>query len=113
MKQIIKTPMAPAPIGPYNQAVLARHLLQQLSAELGDELVSGLLAADQTSGKGIAEQRERVRGLRDTLSGMNRREAKELHHLADYLVKKSVWALGGDGWAYDIGYGGVDHVLDG
>jgi pyruvate-ferredoxin/flavodoxin oxidoreductase len=59
----------------------------------------------------LAEQRERVRALRDTLAGINGTEAKELAHLADYLVKKSVWGVGGDGWAYDIGYGGLDHVL--
>jgi pyruvate-ferredoxin/flavodoxin oxidoreductase len=89
----------------------AIRLLKDLSADLGDTLVTELITADQTSEQGLAEQRERVRALRDTLAGINGTEAKELAHLADYLVKKSVWGVGGDGWAYDIGYGGLDHVL--
>ncbi|RMD52505.1 MAG: pyruvate:ferredoxin (flavodoxin) oxidoreductase, partial [Nitrospirae bacterium] len=75
------------------------------------ELVEDIKNADQSTQKGIEEQRARVEELKRKLSGDNSPEAKSLMTLADYLVKKSVWAIGGDGWGYDIGYGGVDHVL--
>ncbi len=90
---------------------LAEHLVRQLSGDLGDQLVQELLGADQTSEAGIAAQRARVVELRKKLAGKNTTEAQRLVQAADYLVKKSIWALGGDGWAYDIGYGGLDHVL--
>jgi pyruvate-ferredoxin/flavodoxin oxidoreductase len=70
-----------------------------------------LLNADQTTDAGIEEQRERVQVLKEKLKTVNAPEARELISIADALVKKSVWILGGDGWAYDIGYGGLDHVL--
>jgi len=89
----------------------ARELLVQLAPELGQELVDGLLNADQSDEVGIHEQRERVAMLKEKLAGMSSPQARELLSLADVLVKKSVWILGGDGWAYDIGYGGLDHVL--
>ncbi|MEX1310853.1 MAG: pyruvate:ferredoxin (flavodoxin) oxidoreductase [Candidatus Sulfomarinibacteraceae bacterium] len=89
----------------------AIRLLKDLSADLGDTLVSELINADQSSEAGIAEQRARVVALRDTLKGISKPGAADLAHMADYLVKKSVWGVGGDGWAYDIGYGGLDHVL--
>jgi len=79
--------------------------------------VTALLDADQSDETGIAAQRERVEALRRQLSGMkgsangHSAEIIRLESLADYLVKKSVWLVGGDGWAYDIGYGGLDHVL--
>ncbi|MCD6167460.1 pyruvate:ferredoxin (flavodoxin) oxidoreductase [bacterium] len=93
------------------QLEYARELLQQLSADIGDELVQALLNADQSSEMGIEEQRERVKILKEKLSRLNKPEAKKLLTIADVLVKKSVWLVGGDGWAYDIGYGGLDHVL--
>ena len=89
----------------------AADLLAELSPKLGDRLVKELLEADQHDEAGIAAQRERVRVLREKLSGMKSFAARRLDLLADYLVKKSVWLIGGDGWAYDIGYGGLDHVL--
>lgn len=89
----------------------AIRLLKDLSADLGDTLVDALIDADQSTEAGIAEQRARVAALRDTLAGISKPAAAELAHMADYLVKKSVWGVGGDGWAYDIGYGGLDHVL--
>jgi pyruvate-ferredoxin/flavodoxin oxidoreductase len=89
----------------------AVRLLKDLSDDLGDQLVSDLVNADQTSETGIAEQRERVRVLRGKLAGIGKPGAAELDHMADYLVRKSIWGVGGDGWAYDIGYGGLDHVL--
>jgi pyruvate-ferredoxin/flavodoxin oxidoreductase len=73
--------------------------------------VKGILEAKQTDEAGIYEQRARVAELKKKLAGENTPEAKNLLSLADYLVKKSVWIMGGDGWAYDIGYGGLDHVL--
>jgi pyruvate-ferredoxin/flavodoxin oxidoreductase len=89
----------------------ARGLLQHLASQVGDGLATSLLDADQGREAGIAEQRERVLALRRQLSAMTSAEARRLETLADYLVKKSVWLVGGDGWAYDIGYGGLDHVL--
>ena len=89
----------------------ARGLLQALAPQIGDGLAAALLDADQSSEAGIAEQRERVEALRRQLAGLAAPEARRLETLADYLVKKSVWLVGGDGWAYDIGYGGLDHVL--
>ena len=70
-----------------------------------------MLDADQANESGIAEQRQRVETLRRQLAAIVAPEARRLETLADYLVKKSVWLVGGDGWAYDIGYGGLDHVL--
>ncbi len=91
--------------------IQARQLLQQLGSGIGDTLVDALLNADQTDEAGIAAQRERVSELAGKLAGIDHPDAARLAILADYLVKKSVWAVGGDGWAYDIGYGGLDHVL--
>ncbi|MGA7745104.1 MAG: pyruvate:ferredoxin (flavodoxin) oxidoreductase [Polyangia bacterium] len=89
----------------------AKVLLKKLSGQLPGELVSGLMEANQADEKGIYEQRERVALLKQTLAGIADPDAKNLAGVADMLVKKSVWAVGGDGWAYDIGYGGLDHVL--
>ncbi len=89
----------------------AEHLLKTLAGNIGDNLVSEILTADQTTEPGIFKQRERIAALRQKLKAVSGLDAKRLDHLADYLVKKSVWLLGGDGWAYDIGYGGLDHVL--
>ena len=93
------------------QAEYARELLAQFKKELGDELVDSLLNADQSSESGIAAQRERVAQLKAKLAKSSDPRAKDLVSIADSLVKKSVWIIGGDGWAYDIGYGGLDHVL--
>ncbi len=92
-------------------ADLARELLKKLAPDIGDELVTGLLNADQSDEAGIHDQREKVKALKDRLRGKHSEEGKNLLSVADFLVKKSVWILGGDGWAYDIGYGGLDHVL--
>jgi pyruvate-ferredoxin/flavodoxin oxidoreductase len=92
-------------------AQFASELLQRLSAELGGELVEALLSADQHDEAGIYEQRERVAILKTKLEGLKSPEAALLLTLADYLVKKDVWIIGGDGWAYDIDFGGLDHVL--
>ncbi len=75
------------------------------------ELLTAIKEADQSTQAGIEEQRARVARLKEALSKFDCDESKQLVSVADYLVKKSVWVLGGDGWAYDIGYGGLDHVL--
>ncbi|NWF70541.1 MAG: pyruvate:ferredoxin (flavodoxin) oxidoreductase [Chloroflexi bacterium] len=93
------------------QREYAGELLQRLSAQIGDELVSALLAADQHDEVGIYEQRQRVAALKQKLAGMQSEDGKQLLALADAFVKKDVWIIGGDGWAYDIGFGGLDHVL--
>jgi pyruvate-ferredoxin/flavodoxin oxidoreductase len=93
------------------QAQYARELVTRLAPVLGEELTQGLLTADQSGETGIKEQRERVRLLKEKLQGVNTLEARDLLAVADSLAKKSVWVVGGDGWAYDIGYGGLDHVL--
>jgi pyruvate-ferredoxin/flavodoxin oxidoreductase len=86
-------------------------LLQRLAPRLGDEFVRELLEAEQKDEAGIYEQRERVTALKQKLSGDGSSEGKMLMGVADQLVRRSVWIVGGDGWAYDIGYGGLDHVL--
>ena len=103
------------------QIEFARDILARLSSELGDELIQALINADQSTEAGLSAQRERVKILRQKLeasksplvppSNGRTEDAKILSSIADALVKKSVWALGGDGWAYDIGYGGLDHVI--
>ncbi|ANV90444.1 pyruvate:ferredoxin (flavodoxin) oxidoreductase [Picosynechococcus sp. PCC 8807] len=93
------------------QAQFAAELLQRLSGELGDNFVSELLTARQADEADIWEQRQRVRELKNKLASLNSPNAKQLASLADYLVKKSVWIVGGDGWAYDIGFGGLDHAI--
>jgi pyruvate-ferredoxin/flavodoxin oxidoreductase len=93
------------------QLEYARDLLPTFAAEIGDELVSALLNADQSNEAGIKGQRERVEILKRKLAESKNEQAKNLAAVADSFVKKSVWIVGGDGWAYDIGYGGLDHVL--
>src|SRR6266545_1914052 len=89
----------------------ARELLTRQVPGLPGDLVQSLLTANQAGEAGIAAQREGVANLKFLLAGRTDPEAVRLSLLADYLVKKSVWIVGGDGWAYDIGYGGLDHVL--
>jgi pyruvate-ferredoxin/flavodoxin oxidoreductase len=98
------------------QEEYARELVRRLAPKLGDDLVTALLAADQTSESGIEEQRRRVTELESRLRGAglengSASDVRDLLALTGSLVKKSVWIVGGDGWAYDIGYGGLDHVF--
>src|SRR3990172_599320 len=93
------------------QTGIARELLSGLHEEVGEGLVERLLNADQTTEQGIQEQRRRVEELKGRLSGLKSFEARRLESLSAALIEKSVWIVGGDGWAYDIGYGGLDHVL--
>ena len=93
------------------QKEFAGELLKKLAPQIGDTLTEAILKADQKDEAGIFEQRERIAALKAKLAGVNSLEARSLLTVADMLVKKSVWIVGGDGWAYDIGYGGLDHVL--
>jgi pyruvate-ferredoxin/flavodoxin oxidoreductase len=93
------------------QNEFAREVVATLGGELGDDFVASILNADQTTDAGIREQRKRVEALKAKLPSSKNPNAKMLLSVADALVKKSVWIVGGDGWAYDIGYGGLDHVL--
>ena len=88
------------------QALAATH-----GAQLGEDLVAALLEADQHSEAGIHEQRERVALLNQKLAAIDTAAARQLAALSEYLIRRSVWIIGGDGWAYDIGFGGLDHVL--
>jgi len=92
------------------QNEMARGLLTELAPQIGG-LAGEILDADQSNEEGLAKQRDRVAELKRLLATMDSPEAKRLDTLTDYLVKMSIWILGGDGWAYDIGFGGLDHVL--
>ena len=92
------------------QTATAKALLEGLKSELGD-VAEKIMSNPQKTDAEIDAQRENVKALRAKLAGINSKEAKELDNLADYLIKKSVWILGGDGWAYDIGFGGLDHAI--
>ncbi len=96
------------------QVAHARRMLSDLRPAVGDELVDGILDADQETEAGIEAQRRRIARLKEVLAGVEGEAATDAQHLltvADDLVKRSVWIVGGDGWAYDIGYGGLDQVL--
>ena len=93
------------------QLEYAIELLDRLSSNIGKDLVSEIKTADQSTEEGLYKQRERVKILEKKLKKIDKVEAKDLLSLIDVLTKKSVWILGGDGWAYDIGYGGLDHVI--
>jgi pyruvate-ferredoxin/flavodoxin oxidoreductase len=89
----------------------AINLVKELASEIGEDLAHAILQADQKEEAGINAQRERVEQLKKILGSKKGDTYERLLNLADYLVRKSVWIIGGDGWAYDIGYGGLDHVL--
>ncbi|MBI1374747.1 MAG: pyruvate:ferredoxin (flavodoxin) oxidoreductase [Phycisphaera sp.] len=89
----------------------ATDLLDGLADRVGPDLVRAIYDADQHSETGVAAARRSVAELRDKLRNIDSDDARELDRIADYLLRKSVWLIGGDGWAYDIGYGGLDHVL--
>ena len=93
------------------QKTFAETLVTRLAAEIGVELVAELLHSPQMTEKEINEQRVRVVTLRERLASDASSDAQNLLAIADSLVRKSVWILGGDGWAFDIGFGGLDHVL--
>jgi pyruvate-ferredoxin/flavodoxin oxidoreductase len=93
------------------QTEFARELVRKLAPQIGQALAGDLLDAKQTNEKEIAEQRVRVDQLRTRLQEIPLPDAAHLHALAGNLVIKSVWIVGGDGWAYDIGFGGLDHVI--
>lgn len=89
----------------------AKELVIKLKDTIGGELADALVNAVQKTEVDIQDQRERVAALKEKLAGNDSADVKNLLAVADYLVKKSIWIMGGDGWAYDIGYGGLDHVI--
>jgi len=89
----------------------AVELLKKLSSELGESLIEALLQAETFDDAAVAKQRKLLATLKTRLVSVSRQEAKDLIMVADALVPRSVWIIGGDGWAYDIGFGGLDHVL--
>ena len=93
------------------QREFAGELLTRLAPEVGEQLVNNILHAEQKDEADIFDQRERVRELKQRLETLDTDDARRLVAIADTLVRKSVWIVGGDGWAYDIGFGGLDHVL--
>jgi len=93
------------------QTQYARELVERLREKIGGELAQAILDAEQSTEAEIQAQRDRVKQLEQRLASIAGAEAKDLLALSSALVRKSVWTLGGDGWAYDIGYGGLDHVL--
>jgi len=93
------------------QKAFAETLVSRLAPAIGAELAAEVIGASQKTEPEINEQRERVKALREKLAGNASSDAKNLLAIADVLIRKSVWILGGDGWAYDIGFGGLDHVL--
>ncbi|MBX3432996.1 MAG: pyruvate:ferredoxin (flavodoxin) oxidoreductase, partial [Pirellulales bacterium] len=94
-----------------HQRHYAEELLKGLAGQLGDAFVHALLDAPQAAQEDFAKQRERVALLKDRLAKLDADAARRLLPIADALIKRSVWIIGGDGWAYDIGFGGLDHVL--
>ena len=93
------------------QLEFAYELLEKLSTEIGKDLVDEIKRADQSTEEGLSNQRERIVKLVKKIDKIEKSEAKDLLSIIDVLTKKSVWIVGGDGWAYDIGYGGLDHVI--
>jgi pyruvate-ferredoxin/flavodoxin oxidoreductase len=94
-----------------HQQAYAKKLLEDLPDLAGESLVNAILNTDQSSNEGINIQRELVAALKAKIGSGNSTETRDLLSVADALVARSVWIVGGDGWAYDIGYGGLDHVL--
>jgi pyruvate-ferredoxin/flavodoxin oxidoreductase len=93
------------------QRTFASELLKKFAGAVGDDLAHAILTAEQKDEADIFEQRDRVAALKEKLRGLDTADARQLLSVADMLVKKSVWIIGGDGWGYDIGFGGLDHVL--
>lgn len=93
------------------QIEIARGLLLKLKDRIGQDLTDALLGRSQNLESEIREQRLRVAELKTRLLRIDHEDARRLSALADYFIKRSIWIIGGDGWAYDIGYGGLDHVL--
>ncbi|MBZ5682671.1 MAG: pyruvate:ferredoxin (flavodoxin) oxidoreductase [Acidobacteriia bacterium] len=93
------------------QTEFAHELLHRVAGTVGEDLATAILNASQKDEADIFDQRQRVEVLKERLQKLDSPETRQLFAIADMLVKKSVWIVGGDGWAYDIGYGGLDHVL--
>jgi len=98
-------------LGVEQKRLIAGEMLRKFASKVGEEFVSSLLFADTSDEVLLAKQRERVVTLKKALTGDNSLEARNLLGLAEQFVPRSVWIIGGDGWAYDIGFGGLDHIL--
>jgi pyruvate-ferredoxin/flavodoxin oxidoreductase len=98
-------------LGVDQQIDYAQQLLKRMSSQLGDELVAAILNNRQENDAEIAQQRARVADLKRRLANENDPDARNLVASAEYLIRRSIWSFGGDGWAYDIGFGGLDHVF--
>ncbi|HEV8138887.1 MAG TPA: pyruvate:ferredoxin (flavodoxin) oxidoreductase [Pyrinomonadaceae bacterium] len=94
-----------------HQQAYAKQLVEKYRGMIGDELANDLLNGNQETQEGVDAKRQLIEQLKSKLDGRGETDARDLLGVADALVKKSVWIVGGDGWAYDIGYGGLDHVL--
>lgn len=94
-----------------HQLAMANRLLKQLAPQLGEDLVNDIMHAPQAQESEIAAQRKRMQELKEKLQNIPDTEAKHLLSVCEQLVHRSIWLVGGDGWAYDIGYGGLDHAL--
>jgi pyruvate-ferredoxin/flavodoxin oxidoreductase len=90
---------------------LARTLLGQMAPKVGEELVRAIVEAPQVRESELRAQRSRVEVLKQKLGAIDDEIARDLLSVVDHLIRRSIWIVGGDGWAYDIGYGGLDHVL--
>ncbi len=93
------------------QMTFAKELLKSLEDKIGTKLVDQILTANQEDEAGIYEQRERIEELKKKVGKSRAADVKQLLSVVDSLAKKSIWIVGGDGWAYDIGFGGLDHVM--
>ena len=93
------------------QSEYARELVRELAAEIGEDLAGKILKQDQSTEEGIQLQRQNVNILKDKFADTDNRRLRQLISVSNFLIQKSVWIIGGDGWAYDIGYGGLDHVI--
>jgi pyruvate-ferredoxin/flavodoxin oxidoreductase len=98
-------------VGVDQLAVQARRMLEEFSAQLPADAVAGFKAADQSNDAGLAVARTHVAAIKEALKSIDDDKARSFLWIVDYLIDKSVWILGGDGWAYDIGFGGLDHVF--
>jgi pyruvate-ferredoxin/flavodoxin oxidoreductase len=94
-----------------HQLAMAHRLLKQMAPQLGDEFVNEMMNAPQLQESEIAQQRKRIETLKEKLQNLPDTNAQHLLSVCEQLVHRSVWLVGGDGWAYDIGYGGLDHAL--
>src|SRR4029079_12040014 len=91
--------------------LMALHMLTEMKKQIGNDLADLILNNAESIETEVIQQRKYVRELKNRLSAIDTEESRKLYRLVEFLERKSIWIIGGDGWAYDIGYGGLDHVL--